>query len=81
MVQDLAGVRVQGRGVAGEVDRVGASACGSDLLEPAGEFRVLGEAYGVAVDLGEVAQARRGVEGSAPVAGIGIESDGGALSG
>lgn len=81
VVQDLARVRVPCRRGAGEVDGVGATAGGGDLFYPAGELRILREAYGVAVCFGEVTQARRGVEGGAPVSLPGVACDGGALSG
>lgn len=67
VVEDLAGCAVQGGGRAGEVDRVGAAARRGDLLQPAGEIRVLGDADGVTVGFGELAQARRAIEGGAPV--------------
>lgn len=81
VVQDLAGRAVQGGGGAGEVDRVGAAAGGSDLLKPTRELRILGEADCVAVCFGELTQARRAVEGGAPVSRGVCRGDGGALSG
>lgn len=82
VAEDLAGRVVQGGGVAGEVDGVGAAAGGGDLLQPAGEVGVLGDAEGVSVGFGEVTQARRVVEGRAPVSrGGGVRGDGGDLPG
>lgn len=81
VVEDFAGGGVQVGGGAGEVDGVGAAAGGCDLFQPAGELGVLGEADGVAVGFGELAQARRAVEGGAPVCRGVVRGDGGALSG
>lgn len=81
VVEDFAGGGVQGGGGAGEVDGVGAAAGGGDLFQPAGELRVVGEADGVAVGLGELAQARRAVEGGAPVSRRVVRGDGGDLPG
>lgn len=61
LAEDLAGHAVQGGGVAGEVDGVGAATGRGDLLKPAGEVRILGYADGVAVCFGEPTQARRAV--------------------
>lgn len=44
VAEDLAGRAVEGGGGAGEVDGVSAAAGGGDLLQPAGELGVLGEA-------------------------------------
>ena len=65
VVQDLAGRAVQGGGRAGEVDEVGAAAGCGDLLQPARELRVLGDAECVAVCFGELTQARREVNNPA----------------
>lgn len=81
VVKDLAGRAVQGGGGAGEVDGVRAPAGGGDLLQPAGELGVLGDAYGVAVGFGELTQARRAVEGGAPVSRGVLRGDGGDLPG
>nr|WP_281157522.1 hypothetical protein [Streptomyces sp. HYC2] len=83
VVEDLAGRIVQGGGGAGEVDGVGTAAGGGDLLQPAGELGVSGEADGVAVCFGELTQARRAVEGGAPVSRgvLGLRGDGGDLPG
>lgn len=81
VADDLASRAVQGCGRAGEMDGVRASAGGGDLLQPAGELRILGEADGVAVGFGELAQARRAVEGSAPVSRRVVRGDGGDLPG
>ncbi|GGN16365.1 hypothetical protein GCM10011578_044840 [Streptomyces fuscichromogenes] len=81
VVEDLAGGAVQGGGGAGEVDGVGAAAGCGDLLQPARELRVLGEADGVAVGFGELTQARRAVEGGAPVSRGELRDDGGDLPG
>ncbi|GAA2446741.1 hypothetical protein GCM10010421_42990 [Streptomyces glaucus] len=81
VVQDLAGCAVDGGGRAGEVDGVGAAAGCGDLGQPAGELRVLGEADGVAVGFGELTQARRAVEGGAPVGRGELRGDGGDLPG
>ena len=81
VVEDLAGRAVQGGGGAGEVDGVGASAGRGDLLQPAGEVRILGEADGVTVGFGELTQARCAVEGGAPVSRGEVRGDGGGLPG
>lgn len=81
VVEDLAGCAVQGGGGAGEVDGVGASTGCGDLLQPAGEVRIFGDAYGVTVGFGELTQARRAVEGGAPVSRGEIRGDGGDLPG
>ena len=66
-MEDFAGVRVQSGGRARQVNRVSAAPGGCDLLQPAREPRVLGEADCVAVCFGELTQARRAVENGAPV--------------
>jgi hypothetical protein len=81
VVEDFAGGGVQGGGGAGEVNGVGAAAGGGDLFQPAGELGILGETDGVAVGFGESAQARRAVEGGAPVCRGVVRGDGGALPG
>jgi hypothetical protein len=80
-VEDLAGSSVQGGGRAREVDGVGAAADCGDLLQPAGELRILGDADGVSVCFGELTQARRAVEGGAPVSRGELGCDGGDLPG
>lgn len=80
-VEDLAGRAVQDSGGAGEVDGVGASAGSGDLLQPAGELGVLGEADCVTVGFGELTQARRAVEDGAPVSRGEVRGDGGDLPG
>jgi len=57
------------------------AAGGGDLLQPAWELGVLGEADGVAVCFGKLTQARRSVEGGAPVSRSDLRSDGGDLPG
>ncbi|GGY02509.1 hypothetical protein GCM10010510_55830 [Streptomyces anandii JCM 4720] len=52
LAEDLAGRAVQGGGGAGEVDGVGAAAGSGDLLQPAREVRILGDADGVTVYFG-----------------------------
>ncbi|BDM67320.1 hypothetical protein HEK616_08070 [Streptomyces nigrescens] len=81
VVQDLAGRGVARGGRAGQVDRVGAAAGGGDLLKPARELRVLCEPDGVAVDFGELTQARRTVEDGTPVSRGDLGGDGGDLPG
>ncbi len=81
VVEDLAGFRVQGGGGAGEVDGVGAAARGGDLLQPARELRVLSDADCVAVCFGKLTQARRAVEGGAPLNRGELRGDGGDLPG
>jgi hypothetical protein len=81
VVEDLTGRAVQGGGGAGEVDGVGAAAGCGDLLQPARELGVLGDAYCVEVCFGELAQARRAVEGGAPVSRGVVRGDGGDLPG
>jgi hypothetical protein len=81
VVEDLAGRAVQGGGRAGEVDGVGAAAGCGDLLQPARELGVLGDAECVAVCFGELAQARRAVEDGAPVSRGVVRGDGGDLPG
>ncbi|GHA17963.1 hypothetical protein GCM10010389_65140 [Streptomyces echinoruber] len=81
VVEDFAGCAVQGGGEAGQVDGVGTAAGGGDLLQPARELRILGEADGVAVCFGEPTQARRAIEGGAPVSRSGCRGDGGDLPG
>jgi len=80
-VQNLAGRPVQSGGRAGQMDGVSASADGGDLFQPAGELGVLGDADCVAVCFGELAQARRAVEGGAPVSRGELGCDGGDLPG
>lgn len=80
-VDDLAGCAVQGGGRAGEVDGVGAAADCGDLLQPAGELRILGDADRVSVGFGELTQARRAVQGGAPVSRGELGCDGGDLPG
>lgn len=80
-VQDLAGRGVARGGRTGQADRVGAAAGSGDLLKPAGELRVLCEPDGVAVDFGELTQARRTVEDGAPVSRGDLGGDGGDLPG
>ncbi|WP_326786693.1 hypothetical protein [Streptomyces sp. NBC_00151] len=60
---------------------MGAPAGGRDLVEPAGELGILGDAYGVSVCFGELTQARRAVEGGAPVSRGEVRGDGGDLPG
>lgn len=81
VLNDLAGCAVQGGGRTGEVDGVGAAAGCGDLLQPAGELGILGDADGVAVCFGELTQARRAVEGGAPVSRGELRGDGGDLPG
>lgn len=80
-VEDLSGRAVEGGGGAGKVDGVGAAAGRGDLLYPAGELGVSGDADGIAVCFGEVTQARRAVEDSAPVSRGEVRGDGGDLPG
>lgn len=81
VVQDLAGRGVAHGGRTGQVDRVGAAAGRGDLLKPAGELQVLRKPDGVAVDFGELTQARRTVEDGAPVSRGDLGGDGGDLPG
>lgn len=81
VLDDLAGCAVQGGGRAGEVDGVGAASDCGDLLQPAGELGILGDADRVSVCFGELAQARRAVEGGAPVSRGELGCDGGDLPG
>jgi hypothetical protein len=81
VVEDLAGCAVQGGGRAGEVDGVGTAAGGRDLFQPAYELGILGDAYGITVCFGELTQARRTVEGGAPVSRGELGCDGGDLPG
>ncbi|GHE90603.1 hypothetical protein GCM10018772_13140 [Streptomyces fumanus] len=81
VVEDLAGCAVQGGGRAGQVDGVGTAAGRGDLLQPAGEVRILCEPDGVAVCFGELTQARRAVEDGAPVSRGVLRGDGGDLPG
>jgi hypothetical protein len=81
VAEDFAGCAVQGGGGTGEVDGVGATAGGSDLLYQAGKFRVLGEIDCVAVCFGQLTQARRAVENGAPVSRGELRCDGGDLPG
>ncbi|GAB2867405.1 hypothetical protein GCM10027074_38670 [Streptomyces deserti] len=81
VMEDLAGCGVQGGSRAGQVDRVSAATRGGDLFQPAREFGVLGEADCVAVCFGELTQARRVVEGGAPVSRGVLRGDGGDLPG
>lgn len=75
----LAGCPIQDGGGAGQVDGVGAAASCGDLVQPAAEVGVLGDADCVAVCFGELTQARRAVEGGAPVSRGELRSDGGDL--
>lgn len=81
VVEDLAGCGVQGGGRAGEVDGVGAAAGCGDLLQPARELGILGDADCVAVCFGELTQARRAGKDGAPVSRGELRGDGGDLPG
>ncbi|GGN89617.1 hypothetical protein GCM10011579_084690 [Streptomyces albiflavescens] len=81
VLEDLAGSRVMRGGRAGEVDRASTASRGDDLVEPTGELRILGDADCVAVCFGELTQARRAVEGCAPVSRGELGCDGGGLPG
>jgi hypothetical protein len=67
VAQDLAGRTVECGGRAGEMNGV-CTGCG-DLLQPARIQGVLGNADCVAICFRELTQARRAVEGGAPVSG------------
>lgn len=79
--EDLAGRPIQNGGGAGEMDGMSATTSSGDLLQPAREFRVLRDADGIAIYLGELTQARRAVEGGAPVSRCELRGDGGDLPG
>ncbi len=72
VAQDFAGGGVEGGGVSGEVDRFGAAAGGTDLIEPAVQVRHLAEADEVSFDGGKLAQPRLPVEEGAACGGVGV---------
>lgn len=59
------------------MDRMRASASGSDLFQPSGEQRALSEVYDFLVDEGEPTEARRTLQYSAPVGRGVLGGDGG----
>lgn len=79
VVEDFAGCAVQDGGETGEMDGMGATAGGGDLLQPTAELGISGEADGVAVCFGKLTQARRTVQGGAPVSRCDLRGDGGDL--
>ncbi|GHI07757.1 hypothetical protein Scel_60780 [Streptomyces cellostaticus] len=81
VVEDLAGRAVHCGGGAGEVDGMGATAGGDDLLQQAGKLGVLCETDCVAICFGKLTQARRAVEDGAPVSRCVLRGDGGDLPG
>ncbi|GAA2657647.1 hypothetical protein GCM10010400_14040 [Streptomyces aculeolatus] len=81
VVQDFTGRGIVRGGGAGQVHRVCAPAGCGDLLEPAGEAGVLGQAYEVLVCGGELTRARRVLECGAPVSRGVVRGDGGDLPG
>ncbi|GAA0901993.1 hypothetical protein GCM10009549_03420 [Streptomyces thermoalcalitolerans] len=54
VVEDFAGCAVQDGGETGEMDGMGATAGGGDLLQPTAELGISGEADGVAVCFGKL---------------------------
>lgn len=81
VVQDFTGAGVTGGGRSGELDRVGAAARRTHLLQPPAEPGVLDEADQVLVDFGELTQTRRAVEHGASVSRGILGGDGGDLPG